>query len=221
VKFVVLAALGALAPPSESVHHDPSGEPSVAASESTAPPDTGATEPETPDHHDEWAKKFGGYGEIEFPFTAIDGRFASFVGGGAGFIILDRMIVGARGYGLAYTDKSYEADDGGSRELALHYGGADLGAYIARGKVVESAAHWLVAGGRGCLNEKRTDVLCGQTASLFVTHLELSVYFKIAKVLRIGAGFGYRFVVGSDLDGPRDRQLSGGYGTLKIALGRF
>jgi hypothetical protein len=205
---------------SEPVPHvdaPPVAKPPVAEGETRAavPP------PETPtDRYAPWEKRYGGFAEIDLQLTTMDDAFAAVVGGGAGFILVNRVIVGASGYGLVFHDRVYPSMDGDQR-LRMAWGGPTIGVYAVRTKRVESSATWLIAGGRACLNFTATDVLCKETTGVFVSQVEVDVYIKFAKIVRLGFGLGYRFVGATDWRGPGDWALAGGYGSIKLALGRF
>jgi hypothetical protein len=173
-----------------------------------------------PDRYAPWEKRFGGFAEIDVELTTIDDAFATVVGGGAGFILVNRVIVGASGYGVVFHDRRYPSMDG-DRMLRMGWGGPTLGVYAVRTKRVESSATWLIGGGRGCLNFTASDARCNESTDAFVSQLEINVYIKFAKIVRLGFGLGYRFVGATDWKGPGDWALAGGYGSIKLALGRF
>lgn len=208
-------------------------EPATATAIAPAPA-TVAVSPKTPapaaapastptDRYAPWEKRFGGFAELDLGLTTMDDAFATLVGGGAGFILLDRIIVGASGYGVVYHDRNYPSalTSDGDRRLRMGWGGASIGVYAVRRKVIESSATWLLAGGRACLNFTNDDPLCDESTNVFVSQVEIDVYVKIARILRLGVGIGYRFVGATDWSGPGDWDLAGGYGSFKIALGRF
>lgn len=213
------------APPDmEMVEPATAAAPAVAAPVVATEPTPAKVEPAAPakpaNRYAKWEKRFGGYGELDLGLTTMDDAFATLVGGGAGFIVLNRLIVGASGYGVVYHDKNYPSVDG-DRRMRAAWGGPSLGVYAVRTPVIESSATWLLAGGRACLNFTSDDVVCEESTDLFVSQLEIDVYVKIANIVRLGVGLGYRFVGAADWQGPGNWDLAGGYGSFKIAVGRF
>ena len=215
------SAVEAPAEPEPAPHVDapPAAKPTVTDTDGKAaaavpPPET------APDRYAPWEKRFGGFAEVDLQLTTMDDAFATVVGGGAGFILVNRVIVGASGYGLVFHDRDYPSMDG-DRRLQMAWGGPTIGVYAVRTKMVESAATWLLAGGRACLNFDVHDVLCSESTGVFVSQVEVDVYIKFAKIVRLGFGLGYRFVGAADWRGPGDWSLAGGYGSIKLALGRF
>jgi hypothetical protein len=210
-------------------------EPAPDETEDTAPPDDVATPdppaaaptpavapvPEKkPDRYAEWEHRYGGFAELDLQLTTIDRSFATVLGGGVGFILVKRVIVGASGYGVVFHDRRY-GSMAGDRQLRTAWGGPTIGVYAVRRRRVEASVNWLLAGGRACLNFSASDARCSESTGAFVNQVELNVYLKLAKILRLGFGLGYRFVSATRWDGPGNWSLSGGYGSFKIALGRF
>jgi hypothetical protein len=162
-----------------------------------------------------------GFAEFDTQLGRLDGVFTTILGGSAAVVVLDRLIVGGSGYGMVYLDRSYPGVEG-ERKLDLAYGGGLLGVYTARTPRITSSFNLLLGGGRACLRFTQHEKDCDSSANIFVSHLELALYVKMAAFARIGFALGYRFVgAAQDWAGPGNWDLAGGYGAIKLAFGRF
>ena len=56
---------------------------------------------------------------------------------------------------------------------------------------------------------------------MFVSQLELVAFVKVSTLVRLGFSLGYRFVGGTAWVGPSDWDLAGGFGAIKLGVGRF
>jgi hypothetical protein len=115
---------------------------------------------------------------IAFPevkFSAVDGRFANFVGLRGGILLNDRFLIGFGGYGLTNV-----------RTLpAMGYGGLVLEYSPQPHKLVNFSVGGLIGGG-GALG-----------TSFFAAEPEARLRVNVTKWFRLGFGGGYRFIGGA------------------------
>jgi hypothetical protein len=169
----------------------------------------------------------GGFGGPVVKFSRVAGADAVFSGGRGGAIFNRRFVLGGGGYGMVNENirTGFRFEDGSRPILQLGYGGLEF-EVITRPSRVAHATFSLLLGGGSAMYRSRSE--SGSTVStrtlestMFVAepgaHLELNV----TRWFRTGAGFGYRYVSGSDLPGVTDARLSGGVGTLTFKFGAF
>lgn len=130
---------------------------------------------------------------IAFPevkFSAIDGRFANFVGLRGGVLLNDRFLIGAGGYGL--TNMGYPG---------MGYGGLVLEYSIQPDNLIHLSVGGLVGAG-------------GVTwESFFVAEPEARLRLNVTNWFRLGFGGGYRFIGGA---GRLNSLLRGPVATLGV-----
>ncbi len=204
----------ALAP--TPVESQPEPTPVTAATPSSAP-----AQPATAVAPARKRPKVSGFAEFETQLGRLDGAFTTILGGSGAVVLFDRLILGGSGYGMAYLDRSYPGLDG-DRRLELGYGGALLGVFTARKRVISSSFNVMLGGGRACLRFTSNERNCDTSANIFVSQVELALYVKMSSFARVGFSFGYRFVgAAEDWAGPGNWDLAGGYGAFKLAFGKF
>ncbi|MCX6997647.1 MAG: hypothetical protein NTV49_11310 [Kiritimatiellaeota bacterium] len=134
----------------------------------------------------------------EFQFSKVGGEFAGLAGAQLGVSLQRSFYIGAAGYGLV---NSLETQGPASRLSALDfwYAGGFLDVTLFANQTVHGSFNTVFAGGR---------VKPGgaESANVFVASPGVTLQVKLAPLVELGVGAGYRFVSGSDL--PTDSELS-------------
>jgi hypothetical protein len=159
---------------------------------------------------------YRGYVELTNRFGSLMGEFGAFAGAQAAVRLKRRLYVGLGGLGLA-TDNARVpgAAPGSSLTLGMGYGGLLVGYVSPAASLVDVTAEVLVGGGGVSLSGlDRTD-------EVFVFEPSMGVELRLAPIVRLGLGAGYRFVGGADLPGVRDSDLRGFTGTAAVRIGWF
>jgi hypothetical protein len=170
--------------------------------------------------------------------TRVDGRTSELVGGYAGWLMDDTILIGGGGYWLA----------SGSRDREMGYGGLVV-QWIANSKSrVGYGLKGLVGGGEARLTDTvllyvprpfdvdvrnvtagrvdpaqliRNVTLIPRTTDVrvregfFVAEPEANVFARLTDHLRLAGGVGYRFIGSEDRDG---RRLRGATGTVSLQI---
>jgi hypothetical protein len=160
------------------------------------------------------ARDFGGFVELDTRFGEVMGEFATFAGARAALRLKDRIYLGLGGSGLA-TDNAQVAIGGSTHRLRMGYGGFLIGYSVPTRELLDVTADVLIGGGG--LSLKDVD----QDDAFFVFEPSVGVELRVAPVVRLGLGAGYRFVGDSDLPGVEDSDLRGFTGTASIRIGWF
>jgi hypothetical protein len=162
------------------------------------------------------AGDYGGYVELDTRFGDMMGGFAGFAGARAALRLKQQIYVGLGGLGLA-TDNARVAGltPGTTHRLHMGYGGFLIGYAVPTKSLVDFTADALV--GAGGVRISGLD----QRDEFFLFEPSLGVELRLAPVVRLGLGGGYRFVGGLDLPGVRDADLRGFTGTASIRVGWF
>lgn len=131
---------------------------------------------------------------IAFPevkFSAVDGRFANFVGVRGGILLNDKFLIGVGGYGLTNV-----------RTLpAMGYGGLVLEYTPIPHEAVTFSVGGLIGGGGA------------NAVSFFTAEPEARLRVNITRWFRLGFGGGYRFIGGA---GCANSILRGPVATLSV-----
>jgi hypothetical protein len=168
----------------------------------------------------------------ESRLSELDGSFASFAGGYAGFLTDDTLLIGAGGYWLTND----------ARDRSMAYGGLVAELRLIRERRVGLSLRALVGGGSATLgvpvtvpglprlpfrgrfgdrpdpgSEPVTRTLRAREGFL-VAEPQATLSVRVTSWLRLSASAGYRFAGGADLLGDR---LGGASGSFALELGAF
>jgi hypothetical protein len=161
------------------------------------------------------AADYGGYVELDNRFGDMMGEFAAFAGARAALRLKQNVYLGLGGLGLATDNRVPGATPGTTHRLQMGYGGFLIGYAVPTKGLVDFTADALIgAGGVSLDGLDRSD-------EFFAFEPSLGVELRLARVVRLGLGGGYRFVGGVDLPGVRDADLRGFTGTASIKVGWF
>ena len=156
----------------------------------------------------------GGFFELDTRFGDMRGEFAAFPGARLALRLKDRIYLGVGGSGLA-TENEAAGPGGSLQSLEMGYGGFLAGYSVPAQELLNVTADVLVGAGQVTLNGSDQD------DRFFLFEPSLGVELKVAPVVRLGLGAGYRYVGGADLPGVVDADLRGLTGTASVRLGWF
>jgi hypothetical protein len=157
------------------------------------------------------AHDFGGFVELDTRFGDMMGEFAAFPGARLALRLKDRIYIGMGGSGLATDNEA----GGSAHTLEMGYGGFLVGYSVPTRELLNVTADVLVGAGQVTLNGSDQD------DEFFLFEPSLGVELRVAPVLRLGLGAGYRYVGGAELPGVEDDDLRGLTGTASVRLGWF
>ncbi len=166
----------------------------------------------------------GGFIAPALRLSAINGDFASFLGGYGGWFVNKKFMIGAGGFGLVNNLPVAESDRI-VPNLDLHYdmgyGGFMFEYVLNSDRILHLMGNFLVGGGsieqdfegKGDFKETRSGFFVFEPGA----HLEVNV----APFFRVAGGITYRLVSGSDTMGIQDRDLSSMGLALSLKFGSF
>jgi hypothetical protein len=162
---------------------------------------------------------YGGFVGLDLRFGDIASKFAAFAGAEAAVLLKRRVYLGIRGGGLA-TDNSRIPSGGSAPDetLAMGYGGFLVGYMFPTRSLAEFSLDVLVGGGgvgAAAAGEER------DWDGVFVFEPSATLDLKLAPVVRVGIGAGYRFIGDLDVPGLRDTQIRGFTGLIRMRVGKF
>jgi len=134
----------------------------------------------------------------EFQFSRIGSEFAGLAGAQVGVSLQRSFYIGVAGYGLV---NRVETDGAASRLDAMDfwYGGGFVDFTLFANETVHGSINAVLGGGQ-------VKPAGADSANVFVATPGVTLQVKLAPLVELGVGAGYRFVSGSDL--PSDSELS-------------
>lgn len=169
------------------------------------------------------ASDYGGFVSADMRFGDIADDFGVFMGGTLALLLKHRVYLGVRGAGLI-TDEAVDGSAGTVNDPPIHmgYGGIVAGYVIPTRSLVQFTAETLLAAGGVKLDDDgHVEDEDEDWEGVFVFEPVLGAELKLAPIVRLGFGVGYRFVGGVDTPGLEDRDLRGAVGTATLRLGWF
>jgi len=159
--------------------------------------------------------KITGFGGPFMSFTSFDNEFAYMMGGGGG-IIINNLMIGGYGIGLANTLYFDDSDE----EISFGHGGFWLGYQLIPHKLVHPVIQ--VQLGWGGLNSKdRYGALIDNLDKLFIITPIIEVEMNVTRFFRIGLGGSYRFAAFTDNNILSAGDMSGPGVNLAFKFGWF
>lgn len=158
---------------------------------------------------------FGGLIGLEFRFGDMMNEYAALAGIRGAVVLKRRVYLGLGGVGLVTDNALVGVAPAPLQPLRMGYGGLLIGYMIPTRSMVQFSVDLLLAGG-GVSVEEGDD-----TDGIFVYEPTAAVELKLARMVRLRAGAGYRFVGDVDLAGIGDSDLRGPVGTFAIQLEWF
>jgi hypothetical protein len=181
-----------------------------------------AQEPETVSAMSTDLQDYGGFLGLDVRFGDMSDEFAAFVGAHGALLLKHRVYLGMAGYGLA-TDEA-RAQIGGpdaGPPLEMGYGGLLVGYVVPTPGLVQLTVDALLAGGGVKYDGTVASGIDDEWDGVFVFEPNAGLELKLARILRLGFGAGYRLVGGVDTPGLSDDDLRGVTGTARIRVGWF
>ena len=165
----------------------------------------------------------GGYGGIGFAFGAVSKRMASFSNLRGGILLGERISIGAS---FTRMTKRFgppiEGLSGTNYQLAMAYGGIDLGLAIIRRGPFELGVSTLLGAGSACVQTyHRRDQHCVETVKMMVAEPSVFAHFNLTNWMRLGMSGGYRFVAREAWRPPNEFRLAGGFFGANVEFGWF
>jgi hypothetical protein len=164
---------------------------------------------------------------VEFKFTGIDGQDAYLLGGYAGALFDDKLLVGGAGYwrvddywnryGDGYHDH-YGYYDGYGYHGATGYGGLIVEAYPLRSSAASLSVRGLIGGGVSAIggNGFYDYGYYGYNQTYFIFEPQVNVSLRLARGVAMVGGVGYRVIGWAN--GWED-QIGGLTGSFAIRFG--
>jgi len=173
-------------------------------------------------------KKFGGYGGPVFRVSQVNNGTAIFLGGRGGCIMTNRFSISGAGYGMVNTikltdEKNLQHMNSHSARLRMGYGGVDLSYAFASNRRIHGTISTLIGGGIASKSYSLTDSQeeVSKTTGIFVLEPMIDIEINAASFIRPCIGIGYRQVLGSQLAGVTNNDLSGFVGRVSVKFGKF
>jgi hypothetical protein len=152
-----------------------------------------------------------GFGDTNDDFTV-------FTGGHAALLLKHRVYLGVAGAGL--TTNSRIGEGPASDALHMGHGGPLIGYVVPLPGLVQFTADVLLGAGAARLGEPVAST--EEPDDVFLTfETTLGVELKLARIIRIAFGAGYRYVGGLDAAGLRDDDLRDLTATARVRVGWF
>ncbi len=195
--------------------------PSAAPTPAQSPAPTPEPEPARP----KWWGPFPrpavtGFGGPLVHLTGANRAFAALVGLAGGITIRQRVSIGAAALWLLNPIDAGTNAVGSAQQLNLNFGGLHLAVVVARTKRLDFSLTGLFAGGGACLQNPRTGT-CNDRTAMFVGQPGLDLHIRLAPVVRLVVGAGYRLVAARSWTGPRSLSLAAPAGTVMLEFGWF
>jgi hypothetical protein len=162
---------------------------------------------------------YGIFGGLDLRFGNMLDDDAIFMGAHAGLLLKQRVMVGVRGMGLVSDDIMVPVDGPAAAPLEAGYGGVFLGYVIPVSSMLELTAETLLAGG-GIRLEDQPSTDEGWDA-VFVFEPAVTAEVRLARILRLGIGAGYRWIGAVDTPPIRSSDLRGFTGSVTARVGWF
>lgn len=165
----------------------------------------------------------GGYGGLGFAFGAVSKRMASFSNLRGGILLGERISIGAS---FTRMTKRFgppiEGLSGQTYQLAMAYGGVDLGLAIIRRGPFELGVSTLLGAGTACVQTyHRRNQHCVESVRMMVAEPSVFAHFNLTNWMRIGMQGGYRFVAREAWKPPNEFRLAGGFFGANLEFGWF
>jgi len=146
----------------------------------------------------------------ELKITSIKSQTTELAGGILGASVGRALYLGVGGYTLI---NSVNIDSGAMKLKAfdIWYAGAHADYTLFSTELFHGSLSGFVGGGQAGNSELAAG---SDSANIFIAEPDINLEFNLTSTLELGAGIGYRFVNGSDLDQLSNSDLSGWVGTV-------
>ena len=164
--------------------------------------------------------KLSGFGGPILQLSGLDRKFAAMVGLGGGLDIRRRVSIGAAALWLLNPSEAGTTSVGAPQRLNFNFGALLLSVVFARTKRVDFMVGGLIGGGGACL-QNPDDGTCYARTAMFVGQPGLAAHIKLAPIVRLAVGLGYRFVAARAWTGPASGRLGAPLGSVMLEFGLF
>jgi hypothetical protein len=164
--------------------------------------------------------KLTGFGGPVLQLTGLTGAFAATVGLAGGLTIRQRVSLGATALWLLNPIDAGRTSVGAPQRLNINFGGLLLAVVVGRTKRVDFTIEGVIGGGGACLQNPDTGVCYARTA-MFVGQPGVGLHVRLAPVVRLALGLGYRLVAAKRWAGPSSLQLGAPVGNVMLEFGLF
>ena len=164
--------------------------------------------------------KLTGFGGPVLQLTGLTGAFAATVGLAGGLTIRQRVSLGATALWLLNPIDAGKTSGGAAQRLNINFGGLLVAVVVARTKRVDFTVEGVVGGGGACLQNPQTGG-CYARTPMFVGQPGVGLHVRLAPVVRLALGLGYRVVAAKAWTGPGSRELGAPVGTVMLEFGWF
>lgn len=146
----------------------------------------------------------------ELKITPVKSQTTELAGGILGTSVGRALYLGLGAYTLV---NSVETDSGAVKLKAfdIWYAGAHADYTIFSAKLFHGSISGFLGGGQV---RNSSFIASSDNANLFIAEPDVNLEFNLTSSLELGAGIGYRFVNGSDLNNISSSDLSGWVGTV-------
>ncbi len=198
-----------------------SSEPGAPAGSSKPGASAASSEPPRPKWWGPFPRpKLSGFGGPVVQLSGLDRNFAAMIGLAGGLMIKRRVAIGAAAMWLINPSKAGVTSVGAPQQLNFNFGGLLLAVVFARTKTIDFTAGGIVGGGGACLQNPNNGTCYARTA-MFVGQPEVAAHIKLAPIVRLTLGLGYRFVVARAWTGPSGARLGAPVGSVMLEFGLF
>jgi hypothetical protein len=164
--------------------------------------------------------KVTGFGGPMLQLTGLNGSFAAMVGVVGGLTIKQRVSIAGTAMWLLNPEEGSKTATGAPQRLNFNFGGLLLAVVFARASRVDFTVEGTFGGGGACQQNPKNGECYARTA-MFVGQPGLGVHIKLAPIVRLALGLGYRFVVERSWSGPGGRHLGAPVGSILLEFGWF
>ena len=164
--------------------------------------------------------KLSGFGGPILQLSGLDRKFAAMVGLGGGLDIRRRVSIGAAALWLLNPAEAGTTSVGAPQRLNFNFGALLLSVVFARTQRVDFMVGGLIGGGGACLQNPDNGTCYARTA-MFVGQPGLAAHIKLAPIVRLAVGLGYRFVAARAWTGPASGRLGAPLGSVMLEFGLF
>lgn len=164
--------------------------------------------------------KVTGFGGPVLQLTGFNGGFGAMVGLGGGLTIRRRVSLGGVALWLLNPIEAGTTLVGAPQRLNVSFGGLLLAVVFARTERIDFTVEGLLGGGGACLQNPNNGHCYARTA-MFVGQPGLGMHIRLAPVVRLALGLGYRLVAARGWSGPDSRHLGAPVGNIMLEFGWF
>ena len=168
-----------------------------------------------------------GYGGFNFALTTTSRQLSLINGFQGGLLLGERLSIGGAFRRMSHRfGPDIQGTSGRHYQLAMVYGGAEVGVVLIRHNRFELGIESLFGMGSSCVNQLvkqngHTDAKCIDAVRMFVIEPGAFIHINLTNWMRFGLDGGYRFVVRERFRPPNDFRMGGAYFGMNVEFGWF